>query len=237
MQHHTLPRLHIANLNTNQLVLLGAAHHYLLYVLRKQVGDKVRVFNAISGEWLAVIDSVSKKQLVLCKCEQIRQAELVAARVVLAPALIKPTRFSWLLEKATELGVDAIYPLQAERSQVRAMAALKMDAIVTEAAEQCERLTIPYIASSQALATLINTQQDIEWVAADEVADGTVPLHTLAPSTKPRGLIIGPEGGWSPAERQLFVLHRIERVSLGPLILRSETAAIAGLVHMMLKVN
>lgn len=220
-----------------EVVLTAAAAHYLGRVLRLAPGAPVRVFNGRDGEWRAQVLTLDRKLARLAIGERLR-AQPPAGRVVLAFAPIRRQRLDWLLEKAVELGAARLQPVITAFAQVREVRADRAEAILRETMEQCERLDLPRIEEPIALEGFLD-----RWPAAapllfcDETGAGLPAGQVLAglpdaPSSPPPAvaLLVGPEGGFSPAERQKLRAHpAVMALDLGPRILRAETAALAGL--------
>lgn len=196
--------------------------HYLYHVMRRSVSDEILLFNGQDGEWIARIDELNKKKGIFVPISQTR-AQTNEAGAVLAVALIKKDCFDFILQKATELGVKKIIPLITDRTVIHQLSLDRANLIVTEAAEQCERLTIPDIEKPQLLKAFLNTASPETLVYLSERGESTTTLNC----DKNICFIIGPEGGWSPEELQLFEHKKISALNLGQLILRAETAAIS----------
>ena len=202
--------------------------HYLGGVMRHAAGDMVALFNGRDGEWRARIDHIHRSNAAL-HCVDLSRAQTAAPDLWLLAAPIRKARFELVVEKATELGVAAIHPVVTRRSAVREAKAERLAAIAIEAAEQCERLTVPAIADAEPLARLLD-----RWPAGrrlflcDEARDAPVMATALAGAPAgPAAILIGPEGGFAPEERAMLRARPfVTPVSLGPRILRAETAAI-----------
>ncbi len=202
---------------------------YLGAVMRRAVGDALLVFNGRDGEHQASIAQLRKDKLTLAIGPQTR-SQTPSPGPVLVFAAIKREATDLIAEKATELGASALQPVFTQRSNASRVGTDRLRAISTEAAEQCNRLSVPEIRAPLGLMELIGQwDKSVPLVLADET--GGAPIATaLQGKTGPIALLVGPEGGFSPQE--LDVLYRsafILRVGLGPRILRAETAAIAGL--------
>lgn len=203
--------------------------HYLLHVLRLQEGAGVVVFNGQDGEWLAHIGNVHKKSASLIAERQLREQQNVPD-ISLFITPLKNGRTDWVVEKATELGVKHICPVTTRFTSVHRTNTARLNAIAVEAAEQCERMDVPKVEDLSELSQYLerwNNQRTL--VYADESGAGS---NTLA-QTLPRGplaLLIGPEGGFSKEEFALLrELPFAKAISLGPRILRADTAAITAL--------
>lgn len=203
--------------------------HYLGSVMRRGPGDAVRLFNGRDGEWAAEIAAIRKDRATFRALAQSRpQAPEPELRLVLAA--VKRDAMDWVAEKATELGVTHIQPVFTRRSIAERVNTARLASIAREAAEQCERLAVPEVAEARPLHAVLDGWGTTPLLVAAERA-GAPPLrlalHGLRP---PLAWLVGPEGGFERAElddllRRAFV----SPVGLGPRILRTETAAIAGL--------
>lgn len=201
--------------------------HYLGTVMRRAVGAPVRLFNGRDGEWLAQITVLKRERASLAIQRQLRR-QSPEPDLWLAFALLKRDATDLLTQKATELGVAALHPVVTERTTAARVNMARLKAIGIEAAEQSERLTVPEIHAPCPLAELLAFwPADRPLYAAMERA--AAPL--LAPASGPAGLLVGPEGGFTDRELDALARHdSVALASLGPRILRAETAAIAGLV-------
>ncbi|WP_230976905.1 16S rRNA (uracil(1498)-N(3))-methyltransferase [Acetobacter garciniae] len=212
---------------------------YLGTVLRRQPGDEVRLFNAVAGEWRASIVHIRKDRGEF-RLERPLRAPSPVPGLKLAFALLKRDATDLVLRMGTELGVSEFLPVMTERTNTHRINPQRLCAIATEAAEQCERLDVPHVAQPQSLAALLGgwPQTSRLFTAMERMdmreggADRTG-LHPLRDAQPGDGLLVGPEGGLSEAECQLL-LNRpfVVPVSLGPLILRADTAVAAGLALM-----
>ncbi|MCA0211131.1 MAG: 16S rRNA (uracil(1498)-N(3))-methyltransferase [Proteobacteria bacterium] len=203
----------------------GAAAHYLLGVMRMKAGDPVLLFDNRSGEWLAIIADTAKRSLTLRIERQMRAIEKVPD-LWLCFAPVKKARLDWIIEKATELGVARLQPVITERTIVERVKQERIEAQIIEACEQCGRTALPTIAEPVKLPQLLKDwPADRALLFADEA--GGVPLADIA-APAPAAILTGPEGGFTTRERDMLVAHAaVRRITLGPRILRAETAAIA----------
>lgn len=226
---YTLARLYIdASLSAGAVIDLPKAQaHYIATVMRKSVGDAVRLFNGDDGEWRARIVEAGKKAVSLSVETQLR-APVPVPDIWLLFAPVKRSRTDFIVEKATELGVSQIHPVITDRTQFPKLRLDRMEAQVIEAAEQTERLDIPAVFAPVKLETVL-----AEWDAgrtlifADE-AGGDTALETLQGLTGPAAVLIGPQGGFTDREREALRAKAFVRpVSLGPRILRADTAAVS----------
>jgi 16S rRNA (uracil1498-N3)-methyltransferase len=200
--------------------------HYLSAVMRRGTGDLVRLFNGSDGEWQARIVALRRDRATLRAERQVRgQAADPDIWVVFAPPKRDATEL--IAQKATELGAANILPVLTERTNTARLNLDRLRAIATEAAEQCERLTVPELAAPRRLADLLAVwPADRPLVAALERAAAP----PIQPTAGPAALLVGPEGGFTDAELDALRRHPfVVAASLGPRILRAETAAIVGL--------
>ena len=219
----------------------GPQGHYLARVMRVGVGDAVILCDDQTGEWAARVTDATKRDLTVELVERLREREQVPD-LWLCAGLLKKDRFDVLLEKATELGVAHIQPVVMRRCVADKLNPDRAKAIVTEAAEQCARTALPMLTEPVKLDALLrNWPEDRLLFFADE--DGGEPAaEAFAFSKFPeRGegahkaaILTGPEGGFDDAERAAIRAHpQVRPISLGPRILRGETAAIAALALWM----
>lgn len=209
--------------------IAGNQAHYLTRVMRVAVDDAVILCDNITGEWAAKVIEIGKRSLSLLVIQHLRSRDDVPD-LWLCPALLKKDRFDLVLEKATELGAAEIRPILMRRCVADKLNSERATAHITEAAEQCARTALPILHAPQKLDLLLQSWPDDRVLFfADE--DGGAPAATAFTSaTGPAAILIGPEGGFDDAERILLSTHpNVRKVSLGPRILRAETAALAAL--------
>ncbi len=206
--------------------------HYLRGVLRMAEGDGVRVFNGKDGNWLADISDLGKKKGIVTITEQ-THVQRDEPDIWLAFAPIKNARLDVLVEKATELGVGTLIPVLTDRTQSRRVNTDRIRAQVIEAAEQCERMTVPEVRDPMTFGQLLDTwPADRTLWFGDETGGGDPALSafTTATPTQRHGIFIGPEGGFSPAEVDGLQSSSFSKgVGLGPRVLRAETAVVVAL--------
>ncbi|HWK41590.1 MAG TPA: 16S rRNA (uracil(1498)-N(3))-methyltransferase [Croceibacterium sp.] len=210
-----------------QVHLDGPQAHYLSRVMRIGLGDIVILCDDITGEWAAKVAAVDKRQVTLQPVDHLREREPVPD-FWLCPALLKKDRFDLVLEKASELGVGRIAPVLTRRCVADKLNLDRARTIVVEAAEQCARTALPQLADPVKLDTLLKSwPADRALFFADEQG-GAPAAAAFTAHTGPVALLIGPEGGFDDAERQAIrALPQARPITLGPRILRGETAAIA----------
>lgn len=224
------PRLFVEDeLGSGRTVAVdGNQANYLARVMRVGEGDAVILCDDLTGEWSTRVTQVDKRRVELEVEQHLRPREPVPD-FWLCPALLKKDRFDLVLEKATELGVARIAPVVTRRCVADKLNPERADTIVTEAAEQCTRTALPEIAPVMKLdAFLRDWPQHRHLFFADE--DGGEPAaDAFCYAEGPAALLVGPEGGFDDDERAAIRAHPASvAISLGPRILRGETAAIAG---------
>ena len=223
----SLPRLFVEQSLSDgaQLTLEGPQAHYLSAVLRLGAGAQVKLFDDRTGEWLAEIAEASRKRLTLRLLRHLREREPVPDLWLLF-APIKRGRIDWLVEKATELGVARLVPVITRRTIVDKLNSDRLRAHIIEAAEQCERTALTELAEPVKLDALLKSwSEERALLFADE--RGGEPLLRVA-AQGPAALLIGPEGGFTDEEREAIrAIPQARPISLGPRILRADSAAIA----------
>lgn len=201
--------------------------HYLATVMRRGVGDAVHLFNGRDGEWEARISALARGKATFLPTACVRpQAPEPDLRLLFAP--LKRDTTDLVVEKATELGVSVLQPVTTERTNAARINLDRMRSIAVEAAEQCERLTVPAILPLNTLDRVLADWSDtIPLFVAMERDQSVAPPPA---GNGPAGLLIGPEGGLGPRDRTLLRRYSFIRpITLGSRILRAETAAIVGL--------
>lgn len=214
-------------------------------VFRLKIGDEVILFDGSGSDYRAkIVDGLSKASPRFDIIEVSRSRFTSSKPVVLCAAVVKKDTFEWIVEKATELGVTDIVPIIAERSEKKSLNEVRLKKIALEASEQSGRGDVPVIHG------LISLKQ---WITGGKAVDnyryhqengqfatekpcvlafhteGQAFEHSKIPEHRPLVICIGPEGGWSSDELELFHVHDIPVVCLGPQVLRAETAVIAAL--------
>jgi 16S rRNA (uracil1498-N3)-methyltransferase len=205
--------------------------HYIVHVMRAKIGDRISLFNGRDGEWLAEVTQIAKRSCtVTCTVQTAAQSDVPDLWLVFAP--VKKTPADYLTQKATELGVRALQPIMTRRTIVTRVNTERMHANAVEAAEQSERVTVPEIREAVALDKLLAAwPAERRIVFCDEAGDARPIREALADASDgPWAIFTGPEGGFDPAERALLRSQpHVTAVSLGPRILRADTAALAAL--------
>lgn len=205
--------------------------HYLTHVLRLGIGDVILIFDGQSGEFVAELTASGKKGATLSVVEQTR-AQTPAGMIDYLFAPLKHTRLDYMVQKAVEMGAARLQPVRTSRTQTTRINLDRMRANAIEAAEQCGILSVPTIADEVRFDRLIASwDAERPIVFCDERADVQEPflaLERVKPG--PLAILIGPEGGFSDEERDMLLrLPAVVRLSLGPRILRADTAAVAAL--------
>jgi 16S rRNA (uracil1498-N3)-methyltransferase len=213
-------------------VVLGPEQsHYLANVMRQPVGASLGLFNGVDGEWTAVIDQAGKRGVLLRVVEQIK-GQTATPDLDLIVAVVKRSRLETIVEKATELGCRRIRLVLTERTNAERVRVERLAAIATEAAEQTGRLDVPEVREPVKLAKLLddwNPEQRL--LFCDEGGDAKPVIEAVQGlGGQPWAVLIGPEGGFSPTERgRLRAADFVTPATLGPRILRADTAAISAL--------
>jgi 16S rRNA (uracil1498-N3)-methyltransferase len=213
------------------LALDRAQAHYLNHVLRLKAGDRVLVFNGRDGEWSATLGG-EKRAATLSVGAQTRQ-QTTAADLHYLFAPLKAARLDYMVQKAVEMGVSQLQPVLTRHGQVTRVNLERVRANAVEAAEQCGILALPNLAPPIALSRYIADRDPARClVFCDEDAETANPVTALAGvrPQSPLAILVGPEGGFAADERAaLLKLPNVVRLSLGPRILRADTAAVAAL--------
>ena len=220
------------------------ATNYLRNALRLKSGDAVLLFNGRDGEWAATLDATGKRNLEAVPAEQARpQPGPGDLHYLFAP--IKHARLDYMVQKAVELGASKLQPVLTRYTQAQRVNLERMRANAIEAAQQCGVLTIPEIGEAAGLDAVVGRLDATRTlIFCDEEADIADPVAALeklrtppsallpadAQSAQPLAVLIGPEGGFAPEERELLLARpNTIRLALGPRILRADTAAVAAL--------
>ncbi len=205
--------------------------HYLLHVLRGKAGSRVSLFNGRDGEWLAEITQAAKRGVtVTCLSQTRMQAGPIDIWLAFAP--VKKTPSDYLVQKATELGASVLQPVFTRRTIVSRINQERMAANAAEAAEQSGRLNVPEIREAVTLEKLLSDwPKERRLLFCDEGGDAKAMTQAARESRGgPSAILTGPEGGFDPGERAaLRALPFVMPVTLGPRILRADTAALAAL--------
>jgi len=228
----SLPRLFVRTpLSAGASVVLDAAQaNYLGNVMRLGIGAELLLFDGQSGEWLARVSDAGRKSMSLTVERRTREAESVPD-IWLAFAPVKRAQTDWLVEKATELGAARLVPVMTQRTVAERVRLDRLESIAIEAAEQCGRTRVPQILAPMPLRRLVEELDPARhFYFADE--NGGEPL-TSAYEEGPAVILVGPEGGFTEEERAFVRASGATAISLGPRILRAETAALAAIAGYM----
>jgi 16S rRNA (uracil1498-N3)-methyltransferase len=233
--YKSFPRLYVEpDLAAGVSMALGKEQaNHLVNVLRLGEGDTVVPFNGRDGAWLGKITHAGKKGATVELSIQVAH-QTPPSDLWFGFAPLKVGRLDYLVQKATEMGAGTIQPVLTKFTQARTKPD-KLAAYVLEAAEQCEVLSLPAVAPEIALTALLadwrQTQGLRRLLFADEAAGSSSPVEQIGWLTGlPVGILIGPEGGFSDDERELLLAQEfVVPISLGPRILRADTAAVAAL--------
>ncbi len=212
------------------MALDRAQAHYLGTVLRLKSGDRVLVFNGRDGEWSAALTAERRAATLVVSAKTRAQTAPADLHYLFVP--LKAARLDYMVQKAVEMGVSRLQPVLSRHGQVARVNAGRMLANAIEAAEQCGILSLPSIEPPVSLARLLATWDPARrLVLCDEDAEVKSPVDALAGVPRsPLAVLVGPEGGFAEDERAaLLTLPNVLRISLGPRILRADTAAVAAL--------
>lgn len=230
---HSAPRLYVDALLAEGARVETAPQqaHYLGNVMRLTAGSKILLFNGRDGEWLAEIVSIRRNECEMRAVEQTReQSGGPDIHYLFAP--LKKARLDYMVQKAAELGVAVIRPVITRRTVAERVKLERMQANVIEAAEQCGVLRVPEVHEPMKLEAVLKAwPRERVLIFADESADRACPIDALeAIPAGPAALLIGPEGGFDDAERQMLrALSYVHTISLGPRVMRADTAGVAAL--------
>jgi 16S rRNA (uracil1498-N3)-methyltransferase len=217
-----------------EIELSAAASHHLARVLRVQLGDAISVFNGEGGEYAAVITAIDKKKVLVKLGEFVPRSAESSLKLYLAQGISRGEKMDYVIQKAVELGATGIVPLITERCNVkldderRQKRFQHWQAIVVSACEQSGRNTLPELLPPQTLAQwLPEATADFKWVLAPTAVQKLDQIKMANDASVI--LLIGPEGGLSPAEMNQSSQFGFMGLNLGPRVLRTETAALAAL--------
>ncbi len=215
-----------------EIGIIGAQAHYLISVMRVKTGTRLKLFDDIGGEWLAEVAALGKRDVTLNLLNHLRPRETVPD-LWLAAAPIRRARYDWVAEKACELGVACFVPVLTRRAVVDKVKDDRLRAHMIEAAEQCGRTALPELSPQVRLADWLTTLAGRTLFFADE-AGGEHFASAIAAHPGPAAILIGPEGGFDDSERAMIAASpSAVPISLGPRILRADTAAVAAVAVWM----
>lgn len=224
----SLPRLFVRQpLGEDVSVELDAGQaNYLGNVMRLGVDAELLVFDGFSGEWLARIAEAGKKRMTLAVVRKTREPESIPD-VWLAFAPVKRAQTDWLVEKATELGAAKLVPVMTQRTVAERVRLDRLESIAIEAAEQCGRTRVPEIVEPMPLRRFVEELDPARNLYFADEGGGDAVASAFREG--PAAILIGPEGGFTEEERAFARGAAATPISLGPRILRAETAALASL--------
>lgn len=215
-------------INNEQLI------HQWKKVFRYAPGDSVIVFDNSGYEYTASIEYIEGAEARLIVTHEEQKPLSTKREVYLFVSITKKDTFEWILEKATELGVDRVIPLISERSEKKDLNFERAKKIIIEASEQSGRVILPRLYEIATLTDAL-THYDIPKATFDPTGSAFITSASGVPTEGPFAVYIGPEGGWSPKELELFRANKTPVYSLGTQVLRAETAAIAVLSLLLLR--
>jgi len=215
-----------------RLVLRADEAHHARRVLRLGPGARVVCFDGEGSAWEGTVEAFSRDEAVVGSLEPLPFEAEPAPRVTLAQAVLKGEKMDLVVQKATELGASRIVPVLAERCVGAERAVGRREErwrrIALEAAKQCERNRVSEVADAETLASLLQRLEGLAIAFVERAGASVTRLESLGPSESVT-VLVGPEGGWAPAERDAMRDAGVAAASLGPRVLRAETAAIAAL--------
>lgn len=230
-----LPRLFIPFDDADNIVVSEGQQHYLRNVMRCEKGDRLRVFNGRDGEWVAEIKDISKKNVLISLLEKTREQTPSRDTWVLASP-VKKEAFDFMVEKASELGAARFVPVACERTVVHRVNTARAGGIAIEAAEQCERLDVMAVEDIAPLKDILKSwNKNRKLIFCIERKDAPSIVEALGKlPAGPLAILVGPEGGFS--ENEIAFISGLDYavpVSLGPRVLRAETAVVAALAGLV----
>lgn len=226
-----------ADISDERIRLAGDEFRHLARVMRKRPGDELYVTDGAGMMYAARLERLERDHAVARILERLPRHNETPRPVILAQALLRqPARMDWVVEKATELGVARIIPVLAEHSTGRTVHRARWQSLALAAAKQCMRAVVPPIDGETDFAALPAALPDADMIVCHETATGGFPAAAWSSrSDRPLLVCIGPEGGFSQAEIACALAAGARIVSLGPRRLRGETAAVAALSYIMLR--
>ena len=213
------------------VALARAQAHYLGHVLRLKTGDRILIFNGRDGEWSSTFSAAKRGAKLTAVAQTRTQTAAGDLHYLFAP--LKAARLDYMVQKAVEMGVSRLQPVLTRHGQVARVNLDRMQANAIEAAEQCGILSIPEVAPPVALDRIIAERDPARWLVFCDESAATAPAAAAfggIPPGAPLAVLVGPEGGFAADERAALLRQpNVVRLSLGPRILRADTAAVAAL--------
>lgn len=209
------------------ILIDGNQGHHLVNVLRMKMAEYITIFNGRDGEWLAEFTKISKgRAQVTVREKLVEQSSEPDLWYLFAP--IKKARIDYMMQKATELGVSYIRPIKTSRTNLERLKSEKLKANTIEAAEQCGRMTVPKIDEITSLENLLEDWPDDRTIIFCDEAGDAIHMKDIISDKEKWAVLIGPEGGFTADERKLIRDHKNSiALTLGPRILRADTAAVS----------
>ncbi|NRB10164.1 MAG: 16S rRNA (uracil(1498)-N(3))-methyltransferase [Rickettsiaceae bacterium] len=237
MKYSNLSRVYFNSLTSQDQTLIitksndNNIFHYLKNVLRLGIGDNFRIFNSNNGEFLAEIIIVKKNELTIKVISLLRQ-EVLDTPLILALCIIKSEKMLEAIKAAVQLGVTEIVPIIAERSQYKQVNQQRFQRAIIEAVEQSERLLLPKIVTPISLNDFCNRKDIEQIIFANEIENNNNSLSKIKKFANNIAVLVGAEGGFTDIERTyLLKLDKVNSISLGKYVLRTEIATIAILAN------
>ncbi|HEY4503531.1 MAG TPA: RsmE family RNA methyltransferase [Candidatus Paceibacterota bacterium] len=233
------------NNNKNIMISSPMLFNQMRNVLHFSIGDKVVIFDNSGFDFIATVDKYEKDIVYLKIIEKIENNVKTSRETYLFSSILKKSNFDWVVEKATELGVLHIVPIISDRSEKKGLNKNRLQKIIIEASEQSGRGILPELHEMMDLKKAISNYSNVKSIAWDpkaprfsekDVCIDNEPKENLSDSGVVNNIIgayIGPEGGWTEQELELFKKNNVPIYSLGPQILRAETAVVAVISRMV----
>ena len=222
----------------NKIALSKDQSHYISNVMRLKSGDELLLFNGIDGEFLGKVAGSEKKQTII-QVHAKQRDQSKPSNISLAFCPLKGQRLDFLIQKCTEVGLKSFIPVISDHTIVRNVNENRLNKIIIESSEQSDQLNIPQIVSALNLEEFLHSLKKEDVVLFGDISSKNNDLTQLIEDkSKNYILFIGPEGDFSPKEREIILNNdKFKSFSLGKNILRSETAAMAGLVLLNFLLN
>ena len=222
----------------NKIALSKDQSHYISNVMRLKSGDELLLFNGIDGEFLGKVAGSEKKQTII-QVHAKQRDQSKPSNISLAFCPLKGQRLDFLIQKCTEVGLKSFIPVISDHTIVRNVNENRLKKIIIESSEQSDQLNIPQVVSALNLEEFLHSLKKEDVVLFGDISSKNNDLTQLIEDkSKNYILFVGPEGDFSPKEREIILKNdKFKSFSLGKNILRSETAAMAGLVLLNFLLN
>jgi 16S rRNA (uracil1498-N3)-methyltransferase len=217
----------------NRAAVSGEEAHHLIHVLRAEIGDSIELTDGSGSAWRGQVAGIDNASVTIRDLVELPRQDDSGVRLILVQSLCKADKLEWILQKTTELGISEIRLLAADRSVLKVPKEKvqgkleRWNKIVLGAAKQSRRSTLPHLHPPSSCETIFQSLEvDLKLVLAED--ERQLSLKTILRRSTPCSVafFVGPEGGWTAAESEMFLCYTVEPVTLGPNILRTETAAI-----------